>query len=73
MSCCQHYVDTTTHNRMPAMLTQDTEKAWLDTHTSREHTLSLLAPHPASEMRMYEISSRVNRATEDTPELIKAV
>jgi hypothetical protein len=43
------------------------------TFTSREHVLSLLAPYPAGEMRMYEISPRVNRATEDTPELIKAV
>ena len=48
-------------------------KAWLDTNSTREHVLTLLAPYPASEMRMYEISPRVNRATEDTPELIKAV
>jgi putative SOS response-associated peptidase YedK len=61
------------HNRMPAMLTREAEKAWLDTNTALEHVLSLLAPYPASEMRMYEISTRVNRATEDTPELIKAV
>jgi putative SOS response-associated peptidase YedK len=57
---------------MPALLTRAVEKVWLDT-TSREHVLSLLAPYPAGEMRMYEISPRVNRATEDTPELIKAV
>jgi len=58
---------------MPALLTRAAEKVWLDTTTSREHVLSLLAPYPAGEMRMYEISPRVNRATEDTPELIKAV
>ena len=61
------------HNRMPAMLRREAERAWLDTTTSREHVLSLLAPYPASEMCMYEISPRVNRATEDTPELVKAV
>ena len=61
------------HNRTPAMLTREAEKAWLDTNTMRDHVLSLLAPYPASEMRMYEISPRVNRATEDTPELIKPV
>lgn len=59
------------HNRMPAMLTRDAEKAWLDTNSSREHVLSLLAPYPTSEMRMYEISPRVNRTTDDTPELIE--
>ena len=58
---------------MPAMLTREAEKAWLDTNTTREHVLSLLAPYPANEMPMYEISPRVNRATEDTPELIKPV
>jgi putative SOS response-associated peptidase YedK len=58
---------------MPALLTREGEKAWLDSNTSREHVLSLLTPYPASEMRMYEISPRVNRAVEDTPELIKAV
>ena len=61
------------HNRMPALLTREAENAWLDTDTPRGHVLSLLAPYPASEMRMYEISPRVNHATEDTPELIKAV
>ena len=61
------------HNRMPAILTREAEKAWLDTNTTRAHVLSLLAPYPAGEMRMYEISPRVNRATEDTPELIRAV
>jgi hypothetical protein len=48
-------------------------KAWLDTNMTRDHVLSLLAPYPTKNMQMYEISPRVNRATEDTPELIKAV
>lgn len=61
------------HNRMPAMLTPEAETAWLNTTSAREYLLSLLAPYPASAMRMYEISPRVNRATDDTPELIKAV
>jgi len=61
------------HNRMPALLTREAEQAWLDPKATREHVLSLLAPYPASEMRMYEISPRVNRATEDKPDHIKAV
>jgi putative SOS response-associated peptidase YedK len=58
---------------MPVILAREAEKAWLDINATREHVLSLLAPYLASEMRMYEISPKVNRATEDTPELIKAV
>lgn len=61
------------HNRMPAILTREAEKAWLDTNSTRDHVLSLLAPYPAGEMLMYEISPRVNRATEDTRDLIKPV
>jgi putative SOS response-associated peptidase YedK len=61
------------HNRMPVILTREAEPVWLDTNTTREHALSLLTPYPARQMRRYEISPRVNRATEDTPELIKAV
>src|SRR5262245_55217396 len=61
------------HNRMPAMLTREAEKVWLDTNSTREHVLSLLAPYPAGQMCMYEISPRVNRATEDTPDLIRPV
>ncbi len=58
---------------MPVILTREAEKAWLDTNSTRDHVLSLLVPYPAKHMRMYEISPRVNSATEDTPELIKAV
>ena len=54
------------HNRMPAVLTREAEQAWLDTIIAPEHVLSLLTPYPANQMRMYEISPRVNRATEDT-------
>jgi putative SOS response-associated peptidase YedK len=33
----------------------------------------LLKPYPASEMKMYENSTRVNRTAEDAPESIKPV
>jgi putative SOS response-associated peptidase YedK len=38
-----------------------------------EQLLSLLTPYPAEQMKMYEISSRVNRVIEDVPELIKPI
>ena len=61
------------HPRMPAIPPRGVENAWLDSHTTREHAVLLLVPYPAEEMRMHEISPRVNRATDDTPDLIKAV
>jgi putative SOS response-associated peptidase YedK len=61
------------HNRMPVILAREAEKAWLDINATRDYVLSLLVPYPAKNMRMYEISPRVNRATEDTPDIIEPV
>jgi putative SOS response-associated peptidase YedK len=61
------------HNRMPAILPREVEHVWLDPDTTPEHAVLLLAPYPAGEIRMYEISPRVNRATDDTLALIEPV
>ena len=59
------------HNRMPVMLKPEAEKIWTDHDSSMENLYSLLHPYPANLMQMYEISTRINRASEDSPELIK--
>jgi putative SOS response-associated peptidase YedK len=61
------------HDRMPVILKKDDEKRWIDTDITTEKLLSFLRPYPANFLQMYEISSRVNRTTEDLPELIKPV
>jgi putative SOS response-associated peptidase YedK len=37
-------------NRMPAMLTRETEQAWLDTTTAPVHAVSLVVPYPTTLM-----------------------
>jgi putative SOS response-associated peptidase YedK len=59
------------HNRMPVLLRQEDERVWLERETNAERALSVLRPYPAELMQMDEVSPRVNRATEDQPDLIK--
>ena len=61
------------HNRMPAILPKEQEQVWLETDMLTEKLLPLLHPYPAGEMKMYEITARVNRASDDVPEIIKPV
>ena len=49
------------------------EKEWLEADMMVDKLLSLLNPYPADHMKMYEISTRVNRTAEDVPEIIKPV
>ena len=61
------------HNRMPVILPKEKEKEWLESDMRVDKLLSLLNPYPANQMKMYEISTRVNRTSEDMPEIIKPV
>src|SRR5215212_1789983 len=53
------------HSRMPVILHQTDEEAWLDSETPLSTVLDLLRPYPASEMRSYPISTRVNSPRND--------
>jgi putative SOS response-associated peptidase YedK len=59
------------HDRMPVILTPETERKWLDTDSSEEDLLSLLVPYPANEMGHYAVSSKVNNPANDSPDLIE--
>ena len=59
------------HHRMAVILDPDDEETWL-TGTAEEVT-SLLAPYQSTEMEAYPVSSRVNAAETDSPELIEPV
>lgn len=61
------------HNRMPVILRKEAEKTWLDYDITQEKLSALLYPYPEMLMQMYEVSTWVNRATEDSPEIIKPV
>ena len=62
------------HNRMPVILSQETESLWLDPMTNKYDELShLLSPYPAVEMESRIVSQRVNSVRNNGPELINHI
>jgi putative SOS response-associated peptidase YedK len=60
----------TIHDRMPVLLTEHGEQLWLDRDAPPEEALSVLAPYPADLMEAFAVSTAVNRAGWDTPEMV---
>lgn len=59
------------HDRMPVILPEELETLWLDEEMQDPAALAgLLAPYPAEDMTAYEVSTLVNSAFNDGPELI---
>src|SRR6201987_3710031 len=56
------------HPRMPVILPERHHAAWLG-ETDNGNLKELLLPYPADEMRMWEISPRVNSPKNDDPSL----
>jgi putative SOS response-associated peptidase YedK len=61
------------HNRMPAILPPELHAAWLNPATNRVDLLSMLTPFPASLMKTYQVSSKVNAPENDTVDLLDRV
>ncbi|WP_425802527.1 SOS response-associated peptidase [Desulfitobacterium sp. Sab5] len=62
----------TIHTRMPAILTPEQEKLWLDPKiTDSQFLKSLLRPYPSDLMTAYEVSKIVNSPKYDQPECIE--
>jgi putative SOS response-associated peptidase YedK len=59
------------HDRMPVVLTQETEKKWLNSYSSEEELLEILKPFSANEMLSYPVSTLVNSVKNDSPALIR--
>lgn len=58
-----------THDRMPVILPRDAYDLWLDPGFTRaDGVLELLQPFPASAMKKYPVSSRVNNVDNDGPD-----
>ena len=58
------------HNRMPLILAPDEYKRWLgDDPDPRD----LLRPFPAEPMRMWPISTRVNKPENDEPSILEPI
>jgi putative SOS response-associated peptidase YedK len=61
------------HDRMPVILRKETERQWSNSAIPEDKVVQLLDAYPANLLWIYEIAPRVNRTTEDSPELIKPV
>ena len=62
------------HDRMPVILSQETEALWLDPMTEEASTLNpLLIPSPAEELDSYVVSNLVNSPKHSGPECILRV
>jgi putative SOS response-associated peptidase YedK len=61
------------HNRMPVILPKDEEEVWFDQTTSQNELMVLFKSYLAKEMDAYAVSTVVNRAGVESPDLIKPV
>lgn len=62
------------HERMPVILPQEAEQAWLDPEVDDPSQLEpLLKPFPAGSMEAYRVSTEVNYSRNESPELIEPV
>ena len=62
------------HNRMPVILPRESEEMWLDSGVEDPASLiSILAPYPEECMDAYKVSTIVNYARNDRPEVIARV
>lgn len=71
-SCCMITVQSNEliakiHHRMPAILPSRKEKEYLEAEP--DQAKAMLRPFPADSMEMYEISSKVNKASNDSPDI----
>jgi len=61
------------HNRMPVILAQADYARWLDRNKSSDDVADLLKPFDADKMEAWPVSTKVNKPSEQGPELIEPV
>jgi len=61
------------HDRMPVILDRDALVAWLDPEADLGLVQSLMLPSPAESLRMWPVSTAVNRVAVDGPELLEPI
>ena len=61
------------HDRMPVIMHKENEDDWLVDPAvhDKDRLLALLRPYPAGEMKVYDVSPRVNTPANDSPDNIK--
>jgi putative SOS response-associated peptidase YedK len=61
------------HTRMPVILRQEDEAAWLNPRLSLDEAQALLVPLPAELLIAYEVSPKVNSPAHNTPDVLQPV
>jgi putative SOS response-associated peptidase YedK len=61
----------TIHDRMPVILTEHGERLWMDQDAPTEEAMSVLSAYPADLMEAFAVSTEVNRAGRDAPEMVE--
>lgn len=61
------------HERMPVILNPKDYDMWLDPTVQIEQLQPLLQPYSSTAMTSYPVSTKVNKPTNDTPELINSL
>ena len=62
------------HDRMPVILPRELKELWLDPSIDDPGALSsVLNPYPDEEMETFEVSTLVNSAANDGPEVIARI
>lgn len=59
------------HDRMPVILEPGSWSAWLDPETDMSVVEALMVPAPAGVLEAFPVSTRVNKVTNDGPELLE--
>ena len=61
------------HTRMPVILWEQDEADWLNPSLALDEAQALLMPLPAELLMAYEVSSKVNSPTYNSPDLLQPV
>ncbi|HYF71064.1 MAG TPA: SOS response-associated peptidase [Ohtaekwangia sp.] len=56
--------------RMPVILTKETEKIWLNQSSKEDDLMNVLQSYPSTEINLYSVSPRISDSTADVPSLI---
>jgi putative SOS response-associated peptidase YedK len=59
------------HDRMPVIVAPEAFDFWLDPNVDAMTATAVIAPAPDAVLEAYEVSSEVNRATNDSPALLE--
>jgi putative SOS response-associated peptidase YedK len=56
---------------LPVILTEHGERLWMDAGAPPEEAISILTAYPADLMEAFAVSTAVNRAGRDAPDMVE--